>query len=81
MLQGARVYAMADRSDPFAFDRAMTHVSLGIADVGFSANNDPSDRFYQAEQIVEERTLHGGVTFSDGSKKFSVLGFRNMKRP
>ncbi len=31
-IEGARNYAAADKSDPFAFNRCMTHILNGVAD-------------------------------------------------
>lgn len=34
MIQDAMKYAASDRTDPFAFSRAMTHIKNGIAQPG-----------------------------------------------
>lgn len=65
MIEGARKYAKADRSDPFAFNRAMTHIANGIC--GFNQNGQ--DAFYDAEEFV------------DSSLGWPVKTFRNIKRP
>ena len=44
MIEGAKRYAAADRSDPFAFNRAMTHINNGVA--GLLPNGE--DGFYNA---------------------------------
>lgn len=81
MTEGARNYAAADRSDPFAFNRAMSHIHNGIA--GFTYNKDGSrnDAYYKADKIKEKRRVHNGQTFSDGTVEFTVESYINMQRP
>lgn len=81
MVQGAQRYSQADKSDPFAFRRAMTHIKNGIAGFFFDNNGNRHDAFYNAEEGKEERTLPKGQAFSDGSNKYSVTTYRNMVRP
>lgn len=69
--EGAKNYALADKSDPFAYNRAMTHVNNGISTVNGEA-------YYQAEPYKEERTL----VKTDGSKEnYFVDAYKNIKRP
>lgn len=70
MFQGAANYAAADRSDPFAFNRGMTHTLNGIASVA----QDGRDAFYQATPAQEERFLPDG-------QSFHVTVYRNIERP
>ncbi len=65
MLAGARAYALADRSDPFAFARAQTHLRNGVASL---------DASYEAEEGVETRELPDG-------RPYQVAVYRNIKRP
>ena len=69
-VQGCINYAMANKSDPFAFNRAMTHVSNGI--VGYL--KDGSEAFYSATPTVEMRELPDGQTYP-------ATVYHDMKRP
>ncbi|HAX40276.1 MAG TPA: hypothetical protein DCY10_05320 [Clostridiales bacterium] len=70
MLAGAAAYAAADKSDPFAYARAIAHIKSGVA--GVLPNG--SDAFYSAEEYPEQRTLEDGTTFN-------VPAYRNICRP
>lgn len=70
MLEGAANYAAGDRSDPFAYARAMTHIRTGI--VGYTAQGE--EAFYAADPAQEIRTLPDG-------REYSATVYRNMKRP
>ena len=65
MIAAAKLFAAADKSDPFTFNRAMTHIKNGLAD---------AEHRYSAVAVQEERTL------PDGSK-FSVTTYKSMGRP
>jgi hypothetical protein len=52
-LDGAIRYAAADKSDPFALARALTHLSNGIC----SRAEDGTPGHYDAEKGVETRYL------------------------
>lgn len=78
-LRGAVDYAKADRSDPFAFSRAMTHLQVGVCNPRFHGTR--VDCLYEAESVIETRQLRKGVSFSDGSNKYLVQGHKNMVRP
>ena len=69
-IAGAKRYAMAEASDPFAFGRCMAHINQGI--VGF--NEKGEEAIYSAEEAVEERRHVDGTTYA-------VTVFRNIKRP
>ena len=71
MLQGAMNYAMADRSDPFAFSRAMTHTLNGVANY---SDSHGQSQHYEAECYMETRKLPDG-------RQYQVTQYRNMKRP
>lgn len=65
MLRSAQDYAAAERSDPFALARALTHLRSGVAS---------ADARYEAEEGTETRALPNGRTFQ-------VVVWRNVKRP
>ena len=71
-IDGAKKYARANASDPFAFNRCMTHINQGI--VGF--NEQGEEAIYSAEEALEERPspMNDGTTYT-------VTVFRNVKRP
>jgi len=69
-VESAKRYALADKSDPFAFARAMTHVNNKI--VGSLQNGE--DSIYNAEPFQEERVTITG-------KAYFVTVYRNITRP
>lgn len=69
MFEGARNYALAEKSDPFAFARAMSHTLNGIANI-----HNGEDAFYQADPYQETRVLPDG-------REYNVTAYRNVKRP
>jgi len=77
--QSAADYAAFDKSDPFALNRALSHIDNGIAGV---RPEDGSDATYAAEAYVETVKLPDGQTFSRGNdNEYQVVGYRNVKRP
>jgi len=54
MRRAAKLYALADASDPFAYARAMTHLGNGIAEYALP---DGQEAFYSAEEGNETRIL------------------------
>lgn len=79
MIQGARRYAQADKSDPFAFSRAMSHINSGVARPSFDGNGNRHDAYYDAQEAREKRV--SSRPFSDGSTTYDVTVYRDMKRP
>ena len=71
MLQGAMNYAMADKSDPFAFSRAMTHTMNGVANY---SDSHGQSQYYEAERYMETRKLPDG-------REYKVPAYKNIKRP
>lgn len=68
MLAGCARYAAADRSDPFAYSRAVSHTKSGIADPLHA---------YDADEGVEIRRYEAnGQTI-----EYPVTVFSNIKRP
>lgn len=66
MLDGARIYAEFDKSDPFAYSRAVSHLNSGIAGIRPALySNDPnagSDAFYKADRHMD---VTGNVYFTN----------------
>jgi len=69
-IEGAKRYADADRSDPFAFSRAMTHIRAGIT----RPNNDGQAAEYDAEPFSEQRRTPTG-------ESYTATVYRNVVRP
>lgn len=72
LVEGARNYAMADKSDPFCFARAMTHLNQGV--VGYDA--DGNEAIYTADAATEMRPSPMG-----DNTNYPVTVYRNVKRP
>jgi hypothetical protein len=53
-LRQALAYAEADRSDPFTFNRVMSHIANGICDDATTANGRMSEARYKADRVVAE---------------------------
>ena len=70
MIEGARAYAESDRSDPFAFDRAMCHTANGIASLGTKGD----DACYKADRYEEGMSLPNGT-------EYKVTRYKNVQRP
>lgn len=66
MMAGAYAYAQADKSDPFAYARAVSHINNGVATPGSS---------YGAERYMEMRTMP--IT----GEKYQVEAYKNVVRP
>jgi hypothetical protein len=81
MIAGAHAYAAADRSDPFAFSRALSHINNGIAGVRTNENGDKVDAFYNAKPVVQTRKLPAGQMFSNGANTYQVTTYDAMVRP
>ena len=75
--EAAKRYADADRSDPFTFARAMTHIRTGI--VGFKDRG--GEAIYSADEHMETRQLPAGMKFSNGDTEYQVRAYRNITRP
>jgi hypothetical protein len=76
MDEGARRYAAADKSDPFAYARARTHMKNGIA--GLAQNG--GDAFYDATEDTETRKLPNGPDGKEGAEYQAVV-YRSRVRP
>ncbi len=81
-IEGARLYAKADRSDPFAFSRAMSHINNGLCKAYIKDENRFQEAvLYNAKQAMEIHTLPPGHHFSDGSTEYQVTVYREVTRP
>lgn len=69
MIEAAKRYAAANKSDPFALPRAMLHINNGICDVDQHGRNS----FYDALESEKERMLPDGTTYM-------VKVYRNVER-
>lgn len=77
LIGGARIYAKADRSDPFAFNRAMTHINNGICEPFVDDHGTTHEAGYDAEAFQESRSV-----WIDGQKvEYHVVAYRNLNRP
>ena len=75
-IAGAKLYAASDRSDPFAFSRAMSHINNGCC-----RDEDGLEQVYcNARRDIETRTLDPGMVFSDGSNTHPVTVYRDVSR-
>lgn len=75
MIHGAINYANADRSDPFAFARAIAHIKCGVA----SVNNATQQKgYYDAEPYEGTREV-----VKDGIKigEVKTTLYRGVVRP
>jgi len=81
MLNGARRYAAADRSDPFALARCMSGIKHGLCDPYVDKNGNTIDCHYDARETTKTCALPLGITFRDGSSEYKVRDFISMVRP
>lgn len=67
-------YARSEKSDPFAYARAVAHAKVGVSSVN---NNQQKGAYYDAEQTIEHREyVHEGRTV-----KYTVPAYINVVRP
>lgn len=71
MVDGAKRYAASDRSDPFTFRRAMSHISNGLASKGIA------ELPYDAIEYAEERSY----TLNGATVVYTVPAHKSAKRP
>jgi hypothetical protein len=83
LISGAKRYALADRTDPFAYARAVTHIKNGVASTSRPESPDydlapGTSAYYNADIGLEYRS----ATRANGSKfEWTVMSFRNVVRP
>ena len=71
LVEGARHYAAADKNDPFALARAMTHIRVGIC----TPSQAGEDASYNAEPYTVQRPHP--VT----GEPFAATEWKNRVRP
>lgn len=75
MLEGAKNYAAADRSDPFAFARAIAHIKNGVASIN---NANQNAGYYNAEPYKGKREIvQNGVVIGE----VDTILYRTIVRP
>ena len=73
-VEAAKRYARANASDPFAFNRCMTHIDNGIVGIIRDGDKEGEEAIYTADEFLEERQAHTGGSYT-------VTAYRNVKRP
>jgi hypothetical protein len=77
MIEQAKLYALADNSDPFAYRRARTHLMNGVA---CYANANGEEAYYSAEPYLETRRLPDLPNGKPG-EEYQATVYRNRFRP
>ncbi len=77
--EGARRYAAADPSDPFAYARAKAHIKTGIGSID-PLKKDCVDS-YDAESGTESRVLPEDGERTKEERTYQVVVYRNRRRP
>lgn len=72
MIAAAHRYAAANKSDPFALRRALSHISSGVAGMRLDDGGNKIPATYDAERTMVERTLPSG-------EKYLVEEYTNIK--
>lgn len=67
-------YAKADRSDPFAYSRTMTHLKNGISSL---VNQHGQDAFYSATPFQDKRSYNNGKK----EVEYHVTAYKDIIRP
>lgn len=81
-VDGAKQFARAQRSDPFAFSRAMSHIKTGLCEPYYDEKRHKwMECYYNAKPATVTRPLPDGVAFSNGSDTFEVLEYHDQVRP
>lgn len=86
-IDGALAYARADKSDPFAFNRAISHIKNGIASIraekGPWGRKAGEDAYYSADPVRVPRDYVGHPRGAHPGEKrqYAVEEYRNIRRP
>lgn len=83
--QGARRFADANKSDPYAFNRAMTHIRNGICEPFVNEDKKLVQAIYDADtypttQPIDERWAPL-LKLRPGTTTMQTTAFRNVQRP
>ena len=70
LIDGAKAFAAADKSDPFTYNRCISHINNGVAG-GFDSNGN--NLSYDATTGKERRQLPDGT-------EYDVPAYTNIKR-
>jgi hypothetical protein len=76
MIEGAKRYAASDRSDPFTFSRAMTHINNGLCAVRHTKDG-PVECHYDATAQAEGREY----SFNGSTVKYQGTVYKDLVRP
>ena len=76
MIEAAKRYAEADRTDPFAYSRAMSHLANGVADYALKSGQGA---YYDAKEETEMRQIQSVVTGK--LESYPVTVYHNIVRP
>lgn len=74
----AKRYAAADRTDPFAYSRAMSHLRSGVAQYSVEGSGTEVTGYYDAEGYREGREYKKAT---GEIVKYEVQAWRKMVRP
>ena len=83
MIEGARRYAAADRTDPFAFRRAVAHIDCGLATIARGERSNTFDlvaaqpAYYDAEASREMVKVNAGGELVD----YERVVYKSVVRP
>jgi hypothetical protein len=83
MIEGARRYAAADRTDPFAFRRAVSHIDCGLATIARGERSNTFDlvaaqpAYYDADAQREVVKMNGG----GGEIDVERITYKSVVRP
>lgn len=81
MLAGAAAYAAADKSDPFAYKRAVSHSLNGVASMNRTQGNHPDGTLIEYGPAHYNATSHTVTrTLPDGTK-YPAIEYVNVVRP
>lgn len=74
MKQAAYDYAQFDRTDPFSYSRAISHINNGLCD-RVQRGDELVDAHYKAEPTAEKHILPAT------GEEYNVLRHKNVSRP
>lgn len=83
MIAEGRNYAKSDRTDPFTFNRVMSHIDNGVATYRRDRGREiveveQGDAFYKASPYREARTM---ISYDGKPTTYDVVRYMNVSRP